>query len=435
LLTDPFYKSGPRYSESSTGIRQFTYGSSYVAAGLAIKGVLQSAGWTVVDSAPSRAVQTRYAFYFGTAPGTGTPREMTPEECNNTRGPEWNRATAAGNTYNAYDPGAFIPTCPAGTGRIKWYPHGTTTGETAGNLMDKMNELGYWIGAVSGVIEDSGGPVSYELTFNSTAPAFEFDEIPIGAGSGDETMRRGYYTLRSPELDGAWLEIKIETRLVGNIGGFIYDSLGAMRICLAVTSSGGGREFYMPFFPGTYNICANNHQVVIWPIAGAASSRIENSSLLVSHIPPPEEHPADGIRGMVIGSDSGDFIATTDQLRQTLRWHESLASGYDGQLFATAYRAGNCDGYQKLAMLVRGTKNRPTASLAGQPLIEAPYVMLPSNPIAGPGPMIAGKLWDMVMTTGNAPVGKSMMYDGKQWTCFSTSVPVGDVLNDMWILG
>jgi hypothetical protein len=430
LLTDPFYIAAPLYSGSSTGVSQFTYGSSYVAAGLAIKGQLESAGWTVVDSAPSVAVQARPGYYFSNGDISGTPVEMTPAQCTTTRGPGWARASAAGLIFNSYNPGALIPTCAGGTGGIAWYPYDTTTEGTAGNLVDKLNEMPYWVVSGSTI---AGG--DYQFTFLSTAPAFEFDEVPIFMAGGDETMRRGYYTLRSPALDGVYLEIKIETRTLGHLGGFIVlDGLGAISLLLTVTSSGGGTPFQTPFYPGTYNICANNHQLLIWPVAGMVATTRSNYSVFVSLIEPPEEHPVAGVGAMAISNDTGDLNTRPDHFRQTLRWDHALGCGYNGQLFATAYRVGHNDGYQKMAMLVRGTKGRPTLSLGGQPLIESPYVMLPANPRTGPGPMIAGKLWDIVMTTGNAPVGKTMMYDGRKWTCFSTSVPVGDVLNDMWVL-
>jgi hypothetical protein len=431
LLINPFYNPAVKYSESSTGIRRLVYGPSYTNAGLAIKQVLEDAGWAVVDLRPSEAVQRRPGYYFSAGLTTGEPVPMTPAQCKSTRGPEWARASAADALFNSYDPNASIPICPEGTAGIVWYPFEATQTGTAANLTDFLNLLGIWdvtMGAVDGG--------DFAFTFISSSPAFEADEVPIIVGAGPGTTLKGYYTLRSPEIDGEYLEIKIQTRMVSGLGGFLsYDGLGRAQICLGVTSSGGGNEFYMPINPGTYNVCANEHQFLLWPEPGAEVTRTDNSSLLVSHIQPMEEHLTAGIKTMVIGSYNGDLNGRGDQLRETLHWNESLGSGYSGQLFSSGFRAGDCDGYQKIAMLVRGTRGYPTVSIAGQPLIEAPYVLLPSTPLPGPPPMIAGKLWDIVMTTGNAKLGSTMMYDGNTWTCFSRSVPVGDVLNDMWILG
>jgi len=432
LLTDPFYIPGAEYSGTSTGIQSLAYGSSYVAAGLALVGLLQDAGWTIVDSAPSSGKATRPAFYFQTVSGTGTPVDMTPAQCTSLAGAPWRRASAGGVTYNSYDPGQYTPVCPGGTNGIGWFAADTTTLGTATSLADKITESPVWDCAVTATIGDPSAGGSYEFTFTSEAPAFEFDELLLLDGTG--VMLRGYYTLRSPTLDGAYLECKIETRRVNNSGSFFsYDGLGTPRLCITITASGGG-TYYMPFMPGSYNFCGNNHQFAIWPKVGQTIGRNFNTALFVSLIEAPTAHATGGSCPVVIGSNNGDLNIYPDHLRTQLHWSQSLASGQAAVMDDTAYRKGTCDGYQTVPVLVRGTKTRQTTSLSGQPLIQAPYIALPANPTSGPEAEIVGKLWDIVTTSGNAGLGAMMLNDGKRWTCFSTTTPAGDVGCDMWIL-
>lgn len=437
MLTDPFYQPGAKYSESSTGVIDLNMATSYVEGGLALVGALESAGWTIVDSGVSVATQTRPAFYLQTVtdpgPGAPPPREMTLEECNSQAGASWRRAGVGGTIYNSYNPFLLTPTCASGTGGIAWFAAGETTLDTATNLADKISGSGIFIAAVTGTVGDPAAGGSYVLTLTSLAPAFENDEIEISIGGGDLTSRRGFYTLRSPSLDGVYLECKIETRVTNNSGGFFaYDGVGTIKLCLEITASGGG-TYYMPFMPGNYNFCGCHHQFLMWPVAGAGS-RNANSSILVSLIEPPDEHLIGGVCPLVIGSNNGDLNSNFDHLRNQLHWSMSLASGHSGAMDDTAYRKGDSDGYQKVSMLIRGTKGRPTVSLAGQPLVQAPYVVLPGNPTTGDEAQIVGKLWDIVLTSGGATPGAAMLHDGKRWTCFSTTLPLGDVGCDMWIL-
>lgn len=434
MLIDPFYKSDVKYSDTSTGVGRFTYAEGqYVAAGLSIKAILIRAGWTTVAAATSMAVQDRSAFYFSEGDISGSPVEMTPAQCTTTRGPNWARAGVAGLTFNSYNPGTAIPTCPGGTNGIVWYPYDENTLQTAINLADKISELGIWAVGVE-VVGDPGAGGMYRFTFLSTAPAFEADQIPIFVGGGDRTSLRGYYVMRSPEIEGEYLEIKIETRIVGHLGAFIvYDGLGMTTLCLTVTASGGGAPFEMPFYPGEFHFCANNHQVLIWPVPEVAATKLSNYTLLVSQFLGEPGHAVFGACAFAVASDIGDIMGEFDQLRTRMHWESSVGSGINGKLEANVWRGGSNEGYSKMSMLMRGTINRPTVSLAGQPLIEGAYLLAPSSPTAGPGPVILGKLWDILLTTGNAPVGKTMMYDGKRWMCFSTSTPVADVKNDMWV--
>jgi hypothetical protein len=432
LLTDPFYKPDVKYSSTSTGIRDLEYGTSYVAAGLALVGLLQDAGWEIVDSGPSSGTALRAAFYLQTVSGLGTPVDMTAAQCTSLAGAPWRRASAGGVTYNSYDPGQLTPVCPGGTNGIVWFEAGTTSLATATSLAEKISLSLLWSAAVTATIGDPSAGGSYQFTFTSRAPAFEFDEYSILDGNG--TMKRGFYTLRSPLLDGSYLECKIETRVTNNSGGFfIYDGIGTVKLFLTITASGGG-SYTMPFMPGSYHFCGNHHQFVIWPKVGQVVWRNANTSIFASLIEAPAEHLTAGNCPLVIGSNNGDLGTNPDHLRNLLHWSQSLASGHASTMDDTQYRKGNCDGYLKVAMIVRGTKGRPTTSLAGQPLVQAAYVALPANPTSGPGPQVVGKLWDIVLTSGNAALGKSMMHDGKKWTCFSTTAAASDVGCDMWIL-
>lgn len=431
LLIDPFYAPGAAYSETSTGVRELIAGVSYVAGAIQLVGLLQDAGWSTVDASPSVANQNRSAFYFQVNSGSGTPAEMTAAQCTSHQGPNWRRFSLAGVIYHSYDPYLLTPTCAGGTGGIVWFEAGSTTSGTAQNLAIKITEMSPWDCSYTG---DSGGYSLFTLT--SKASAFEYDELAIGIGGGDRVSVRGYYTLRSPVLDGQYLEVKIETRLVGHLGAFItYDSVGAVRICLTVTSSQGG-SYYQPLMPGRYYAVANNWQVVIWPSSGTPNKNA-SSSLMAAMIRSPESRPPSGNAVVVVGSDNGDITVPLgyDQLRKASRWAGSVATSHGGPLAQTFFRSGVNTGYQKLAMLVRGTKGRATTSASGQPMIQAPYILLPSSPNSGgTEAAICGKLWDIVMTSGGATVGARMIHDEKIWMCFSTDTPIGDVVCDMWIL-
>jgi len=436
LLIDPFYIPDAKYSGTSTGVRTFEYGSSYVNAGVSLVSLLMAAGWSVVDSFPSVAIQRRPAYYFQTNIGAGTPGEMSPVQCANTMGASWRRASVGSLIYNSYDPYIHTPTCPAGTNVMRWFEAGETTLDTANNLADKITEGGVFSVSVSGIIGDPSAGGSYEFTLIPNVPAFEFDEIPIGIGSPvGSTSLRGYYTLRSPSLNDIYLECKVETRITNNSGGFFaYDGVGTPKLCLTITSSAGG-SYYMPLMPGSYYFCGCNYQFAIWPQAGQVASRNANTSMFVSLIEAPDGwHGAGGNCPFVVGANNGDLNIYADHFRTQLHWSQSLACGHSGVMDDTQYLKGTCDGYQTVAMLVRGTKGRPTVSLAGQPLVQAPYIVLPANPTAGPEAEIAGKLWDIVTTSGNAEIGASMMHDGRRWECFSTTRPTGDVGCDMWML-
>lgn len=434
MLTDPFYIPGAKYSESCTGVRDFAYGASYVASGLALVSLLLDAGWSIVDSQPGVAIHTRPAWYFQVNDASGPAGEMPPAICLNGIGPGLRRFGVAGVTLHSYDPGETTPNCPGGTGNIRWFEAGGTTIETAGSLVSKINEFNIWVAGLSAIIGDPAAGGSYEFTFISLSPGFENDEASITFGAGHTTTRGGYYTLRSPPLNGIFLECKIETRVTNNSGGFfIYDGVGTIKLCLTITSSVGG-SFYMPLMPGDYKFCGSNHQFAIWPREGVTPSRNQHSSLLASLIEPPEEHATGGACPLVIGSNNGDLVTTFDQLRTKMHWPQSLASGQNGVMDDTVYGKGFADGYRLVTMLARGTKNTRTVGLNGQPLVQAPYVAAPANPTSGPEAEIVGKLWDTVITSGSAAIGERMRYDSRTWECFSRSTPVNDVGCDMWAL-
>ena len=436
MLIDPAYNPAPKYSGTSTGIQALSNSASaYVTSGLALKNALLSAGWTVVGSGQSYTTQVRYAFIIPVTSGIGFPREMTSAECTSGTGALSFRAYAGGLTYIAYDPFELIPTCAGGTNDIRWYPMGLTSEDTADNLAAKISGDGTYSASVTGVVGDPSAGGGFEFTFISLAPAFEFDELPIDVGvpTGTPTLR-GYYTLRSPSPGGSYLEVKVETRRVNNSGGFFaFDGVGSIRTCLTVTASGGG-SYYMPLMPGSYRFAANYHQFLIWPGPTAVASRNANTSILASLIEAPAEHLTAGNCPLVIGSNNGDLGINPDHLRNSLHWSQSLACGHSSTMDDTQWRKGDNDGYKKVAMLVRGTKGAATTGLNGQALVQAPYVALPSNPTSGPGPIVAGRLWDIVTTSGKASLGTSMMHDGRRWECFSTSAASSDVGCDMWIL-
>ncbi len=429
MLTDPFYSAAPKYSGSAQPIEPLTVGTSYVTAGLQVVGFLQAAGWTIVDSSPSFAQQKRPMFFMATALGIGTPVAMSVEQCKTWAGPSWYRGGAAGFTYNAYDPGAVMPICPAGTGLMQWYPAGPTPLETGEHWAEKLAELIYW-----NVSASDGGDGHIYFNFNSKADAFEYDEVPINIGSGDGTMQGGYYTLRSPSLGSDWVEIKVQTLPVNVFGAQFDYTFGFIRVVLTVTASGGG-TFKTPLFPGTYNFQASGRQVLIWPIEGSTLALNQNASLLVSLIEPETGHTTAGNCPLVVASDNGAMTGNTDQIRKNLHWNVALACGFNGEMEDTGFRKGTrYDGYQICSMMVRGTMGRPTVSLNGQPLVEAPYLLIPPDPTVNGEPVIVGKVWDCVITSGMSARGARMRHDGRSWQCFGRSTFARDIGVDMWIL-
>ncbi len=412
-------------------------GGGYVRGALDLVELFQAAGWNTVDSGVSTAVQVRSAFYLQVAsdpgPGSPPPVDMTPAQCASSAGRLYRQATVGGVILSSYNPYLFnAGTCGGGS---HWFEAGDTALLTASSLAGKITSGLVFSVLVTGTIGDLSAGGLIEFTLTSLATAFENDEVVIGVGGGDPVSTRGFYTLRSPTIDGTFLECKIETRRVNNSGGiFTYDGIGSVRICLTITASGGG-EYYQPLMPGLYNFCGSHHQFAIWPRFGATPSRNANSSILASLVKAPDEHLIGGNCPLVIGSNNGDLNINYGQLNNQLHWPMSLACGQQSTMDDTGFRKGDGgpDGYRTVTMLVRGTKGRPTVSLAGQPLVQAPYVALPPNPNAGQEAQIVGKLWDMVITSGNATVGATMIHDGKKWTCISSTAPTGDVGCDLWI--
>lgn len=429
LLTDPFLDPAPKYSATELPLREITITSDYVDGGLAIVDLLQDAGWTIVDSEPSTVVQWRPAFYFSTSIGAGTPVEMTAAQCTSEWALPWRTAVIGVTHYNFYDPYVFTPTCVGGTGNVVWVAAGITTWLSAQALATAMSTSSYCTVSVA----DVGGG-RYEFTCVSKAAAFEYDDISIQIGGTMDPMLAGYHVLRSPSVDGVYLEIKVQTDYVSGLGlSFSYGGGGTIRVVLTVSASGGG-TFQMPFFPGEYIAMASEPQVLIMPVAGAVVTRASYSTLLASLVQAPDGHSSAGTCPVVIGSDNGQQTGNTDPIRQVLHWGAALACGHNGAMTATRKGWGPM-GYQIIPLLVRGTTDRATVSLAGQPLIQAPYIAVPANPTTGPEAVIVGKLWDMVITSGTAAVGAKMVYDSKRWTCIGTRVLTGDIGADLWILG
>jgi hypothetical protein len=311
---------------------------------------------------------------------------------------------------------------------MQWYAGGPTPLDTGSSWATKLSELIYWDVSAS----ESGGYIYFD--FLTKADAFEFDEVPIGIGSGDGTMQGGSYTLRSPTLGSDYMEIKVQILPVNGFGGQFDYTFGFLRVVLTVTASGGG-SYKMPLFPGTYNFQASGRQVLIWPREGSTIASNQNSSLLVSLIEAPTAHDTAGNCPLVVGGDHGEITGNTDQIRNNLHWAVALACGFDGEMDDTGYRKGTRDtGYQIVTLMGRGTIGRPTVSLSGQPLVQAPYLLLPPNPTTTGESVTVGKLWDCVLTSGTATRGTRMIHDGKYWQCFGRASYARDIGVDMWIL-
>lgn len=422
LLTNPFYEPGANYSgalEGNTGVVGLDM-SYYISGGLSLVARLIAAGWTVVATSASWAQQDRPEWYFSTgAPGAGTPVEMTPAQCTTLPiGPGWRYASIGSKQYYPYDPRYQTPTCPDGTGNMRWYPVGTTTFETAENLCDRISADEEFAASVvdAGV---SGITGYYRFTFVSLAEnIWGFDNINIGVGGGDRNTSLGYYELRSGTSErGVTLTAKVQNRRAGSTQ-WTY---------ITVTASGGGTYYDQPIKPGLYVFAGCQFQFWIGPNGGGGVS-----SYLASIVEAPRWHATAGDCPLVVGSDNGALAP--NNMAGALHWSGSMGTGHAGELRGTYYGAGVNAGYQKVALLCRGTIGRVTTTLGGQTLIQAPYVALPESPNSGPGPVIAGKLWNMVLTTGKAEPGTTMRHDGRLWQCIGRSALSADVGCDWWAL-
>src|SRR4030095_11004909 len=264
--------------------------------------------------------------------------------------------------------------------------------------------------------------------FEAKDPAFKFDGIRLQGAGGSQFTSKGYYVLRSPEtVSGNYLEVKLQTYAV-TFAGLSEDAvLGGLQAYITVSSSGGSGEYGHVIYAGWggYSMQASKHEFVIW--SEGREGRV-GSALLVSMPRMDEGHTGGADPCIAVGSESitwFNFVSAFQQLTRALHWEHSYATGFDSSLVDMGWRSQvSSDLWRNPTLMHRGLRGAPLVALNDAPLVESAYVLLSPDPNAAAesSDRIAGRLWDMIITTTAASGDEAMVgFDDRNWRRLSIS--------------
>jgi hypothetical protein len=464
MLIDPFYNPKPAYSDFATGVlplkgEELPGFTTAVALCQDIRGLLERAGWTTVDAKKSEVSQSRPGMALPTTTLPTGPVEffeMPLEYCNTGRlTPVQYTAGIGPFVFLPYDPFREIaPACSACSSKYIFYPMGITREETAMALAGAIDATCKFQGAYMGMTVDPSIPVggdSYKIKITALeADAYELDSPtawPVGIGGGILTTHSGYYVMRSKpyNVTGDCLECKIQTRIVGHLGGFvILDGLGQLECWLTISAANAGSYSQAMYHGPEYAGQAGEFQFVVWRTGPGMSGREGRApSLILASMPKMDvgHHETGANAVVVIGSEGPDLNQNMLQLITQLNWPQSVASGFDSTMDALGYQTQSAANVLRTpAMMFRGLRGVRMTTREDQPLAQAPYILMSYSPNGVEPDLIGGKLWDMVVMSDayTGPEAASnetaIQHDGQAWTRVSNETNTSSLFGSMWVL-
>jgi hypothetical protein len=438
LLIDPFLDPAPAYLgpdnplHSSSGLTIIELIHFFVNA-------LTTSGWVITDRVPSVLYQTRSGLLLTADPGPGTPTPVPSSQCQLTQSkPIWHFFEGGLDAFGqpilfiTYSPYAQTPpVCDASNpSKYVWVPEGTTLAGSAANIAAAATSATDFTVTYEGT---SASGYVFKIVGDNAMLPIEYDDQLWSLGAGEFYTSGGYYELKSQEVNGSYLSVRI--------GTVIHGVSNVVRI--DVLPSGGG-SIGQRMFQGTYAMVANELQFCLWqPQDGVLPYGGTPSGLLASLLAPTTGHMASALPGVLVVGSNTEFASTNySQLVRQMHWSESILTGIGGAGNATSFHSMPGSALAKTPTLIfRALRGAPVVNLAGRPLIEPAYAMLAANPNdAASFDLIAGRLWDMVLlpdasdptTLGGDPLPK-MLYGGHTWVRLTLALDLGDLTGSLWV--
>lgn len=478
MLTDPQFEPAPVLSDAHV---RLSIEMATDVADLAgkLSGVLGGGGWTLLpigggNSAQSEVHMSKLASFWW----INMPAPVDPDYVRTPAGFSWfswQRLYFDNIMFAAYDanweiPGTVDTVYVAGAGvgglRVVWYPAGDTHLETAQNFVlaaadvstrlkiEMVNDTGTLgiFGTYDFRIWPIDGNVTFELDGVSmrtpvgdfVAPTFYGPEFmtggfriyqsqPIVVEADEETGEEGY-------TEGDTLMAKIRTvywhPVYGNIGPDI--TLGMTRVELTVWGENGTDHYENIIHYGPFEAHANKHQFVLWGGTGYDAQSQIIASLLKSH----KNHRLGASPILVVGSESTMnriALPVYTPWRDRMYWYDGFAEGFGSSthmlLPATKY-SGYVPGAHPIIM-VRGLQGTTLSTRFGKPIACAPWVVLSTSPYSGDSGAIGGKLWDMLLLSGQPDrddfdydaTGGALMFEGVRYESLAKNGGVDTLLH------
>lgn len=446
MLINPFVETEPAYSANPTGVIRIDekIGTDAVSLLLYIKLILEAAGWTEIDREPSKAKGETIRAMMPTAAPAVPPRvlEELPDPCTQLLFPQWIQASIGDKAFTSYNPFVYMAPLNDCADRV-WYPAGLTPEDTAENLAQKMTDVTPYLVQYIGNVVDPGMPFLNEhmqFTLEAKEPAtFENDWMPLSIG-GSRFSSQGFIKLKSPNTpSGRYMTAKLSTMALTSLGVDEDAVQGALTPLITIGGSGGEGTFAQPMYPsGEYWMQASNYQFVIW---NERTGR-EGSMLLASMPRMDASHMTGADAIVAVGSESiawFGFTQSFQELVDRLYWTTSVASGYGNTLHEVGYRTQDSSKqWRSPAMMLSALRGTDLRTLSETPFVQAAYILLSPNPNIAEVDRIAGRLWDMILTTtansGSTGQG-TVMHDEQTWRRLSASASASDLSASLFVLG
>jgi hypothetical protein len=438
LLIDPDYNPNPVLSGQF--VRREISTSMGAATASALLAHLQSSGWELLEGAEymrqSSAVIERPGFYFFTAIPPAPGETITPVQANGN--PPWRVIGFNTSLFAAYDP---LRETPGDIGdNVFWYEAGYTQFGTATALAQRISDTTEF-NVVLTTTDPDAATFSFTVTPRDAEVAFELDDEPLGMG-GTAHMGGGYRTLRSQYIidgdvnEGGRIYIQVGTGYWSNVfgGGPFHPFLGTLTCFVTITAENGGSSYQHFVHAGTFKFAGGPHQFVLW-----GDTLPQPNNLLVSALKSEPRHRMGAAPILVVGTNNFDLTISHTQLRTKLYWSGAWASGLQTSMQSTRYGGGGIFVDSQPILMVRGCRGRAMVSRSGEPLAQAPYVVLSPGPYEATDGYLAGKLWDMIALSGYPgggapnPDRDRITYAGRKWDLLTVNMSGTQIHTTLWV--
>lgn len=411
----------------------------------ALCNALESAGWEYTGAKQqSGAMVWRSGFYFQTAEPPPDPIDDGDKGLPGVY-PIWRQTSFAEGMYVAYDPFRTIAVegMDVGGTPVYYYQAKLTTLLSAEAMADKMTEKSPF--SVSHPTEGTDGNYYFTVGQNSSTIMFENDDKPIGMAGPSHTFG-GWREMKSQPIqyeedgndvtEGGSIYIRIGTYFYVTFGGITRSETGLGALgCFVQVRAENSSDWYSHFLlAGEKTFIGNRHQFVVFGSALA-------SNLLVSALKSDSKHRTGAAPVLIVGSSNADGSAPYNQITTKLYWDQAMGCGMLTTMSPTVFHGGTMNSTYPVLM-VRGIRGRPMLSRSGEPLQQAPYVVLgPDGPYGASQGVLAGKLWDMIVLSGpptaniaNPGAVPMIKFAGRKWEKLATNTTSGwDIGCTLWI--